>query len=362
MAPKEAGKGSSASGQSAEDSTYTGKADNYVPTFSGRQSDYREFRKRCDIYSAKMKIAKRQSETVFNIATLLAGRAWDVVEDLTVDELSAPDAYDKVFGRLDATFKYEPITELPSDFESFFIGLQRRGGQTVQDYQTEFMRVERRLTNTHKIQLPEKVRAWWFLRRSGLSKEQRQLVLTQLGESNLTLDRTMKAMNFIIGQDTKLDHAQSRWSRTSYKDSAYVAQEDDDEWPEEDEVWLGEDESEEPADWGEDYYDGGGPVDEVDSQGPVQHTWRPNRSAIRCERLVASILWWRWCKALRQSALEVERKVLRKENNVEKASFLGRVEVHHRKDPRRVVAMQHFPAHQRQVERRCVSDVDPTGT
>lgn len=57
-------------------------------------------------------------------------------------------------------------------------------------------------------------------------------------------------MNFIIGQDTKLDHAQSRWSRTSYKDSAYVAQEDDDEWPEEDEVWLGEDESEEPADWG----------------------------------------------------------------------------------------------------------------
>ena len=97
MPPKETGKGASASGQSAEDSTYTGKADNYVPTFSGRQADYREFRKRCDIYSAKMKIAKRQSETVFNIVTLLAGRAWDVVEDLTVEELSSTDAYDKVF-------------------------------------------------------------------------------------------------------------------------------------------------------------------------------------------------------------------------------------------------------------------------
>ena len=269
MAPKESGKGSSAMGQSAEDTTYTGKADSYVPTFSGRQADYREFRKRCDIYSAKMKIAKRQSETVFNIVTLLAGRAWDVVEDLTVEELSAPDSYDKVFGRLDATFKYEPITELPSDFESFFIGLQRRGGQTVQEYQTEFMRVERRLTNTHKIQLPEKVRAWWFLRRSGLSKEQRQLVLTQLGESNLNLDRTMKAMNFIIGQDTKLDHTQSRWSKSSYKDPAYVAQDDDEDWPEDDDAWYGEDESEEPADWGEDYYDGGGPGDEVESQVPV---------------------------------------------------------------------------------------------
>ena len=132
MAPKESGgKGSASPGQSPEETTYTGKADNYVPAFSGRQADYREFRKRCDIYSAKMKIAKRQSETVFNIVTLLSGRAWDVVEDLTVEELSATDAYDKVFGRLDATFKYEPITELPSDFESFFIGLQRRGGQTV---------------------------------------------------------------------------------------------------------------------------------------------------------------------------------------------------------------------------------------
>ncbi len=266
MAPKESGKGAQASGQSAEDTAYTGKADNYVPTFSGRQSDYREFRKRCDIYSAKMKLAKRQSETVFNIVTLLAGRAWDVVEDLTVEELSATDAYEKVFGRLDATFKFEPITELPADFESFVIGLQRRGGQTVQEYQTEFMRVERRLTNTHKIQLPEKVRAWWFLRRSGLSKEQRQLVLTQLGENNLALDRTMKAMNFIIGQDTKLDYAQSRWSKTAtYKDPAYAAQDDDDDdWPEGEDIWYGEEESEEPADWGEECYDGG-PVEEGES-------------------------------------------------------------------------------------------------
>jgi len=41
-----------------------------------------------------MKIAKRQSETVFNIVTLLAGRAWDVVEDLTVYDVSSPDCPD----------------------------------------------------------------------------------------------------------------------------------------------------------------------------------------------------------------------------------------------------------------------------
>lgn len=55
--------------------SYTGKADNYVPTFSGKQSDYREFKRRCDIYAAKMKLAKRENETVYNLVTLLTGRA-----------------------------------------------------------------------------------------------------------------------------------------------------------------------------------------------------------------------------------------------------------------------------------------------
>ena len=39
------------------DEPFTAKADNFVPTFSGKQVDYKEFRRRCDIYAAKMKLA-----------------------------------------------------------------------------------------------------------------------------------------------------------------------------------------------------------------------------------------------------------------------------------------------------------------
>ena len=59
------------------DEPFTAKADNFVPTFSGKQVDYKEFRRRCDIYAAKMKLAKRDNETVFNIVTSLKGQAWD---------------------------------------------------------------------------------------------------------------------------------------------------------------------------------------------------------------------------------------------------------------------------------------------
>ena len=82
--------GTASSGGAAD--AYTGKADSYVPTFNGKQSDYREYRRRCDIYQMKMKLANREKETVFNLVTLLQGRAWDCVEDLTVEDLAKPEA------------------------------------------------------------------------------------------------------------------------------------------------------------------------------------------------------------------------------------------------------------------------------
>jgi hypothetical protein len=196
------------------------------PTAS-KQSDYREYRRRCNIYQMKMKLANREKETVFNLVTLLQGRAWDCLEDLTVEDLAKPEACATVFERLDAAFKFDAMTELPSDFESY-----------LQEYQAEYLHTERRLTMVHKIELPEKIRAWWFLRRSGLTRDQRQLILTQLADSNLTLDKAIKAMNFIIGQDSKVDGASSRWNKgsTCYKTNAYLA-EDDEAWPD-DEVYL----------------------------------------------------------------------------------------------------------------------------
>ena len=199
--------GTASSGGAAD--AYTGKADSYVPTFNGKQSDYREYRRRCDIYQMKMKLANREKETVFNLVTLFQGRAWDCVEDLTVEDLAQPEAYATVFERLDAAFKFDAMTELPSDFESYFVKMQRKNGQTLQEYQAEYLHTERRLTMVHKIELPEKIRAWWFLRRSGLTRDQRQLILTQLGDSNLTLDKAVKAMNFIMARTarwTELHH------------------------------------------------------------------------------------------------------------------------------------------------------------
>ena len=76
-------------------SAYTGKADGYVPVFSNNQRDYREYRKRAEIYKTKMDLANRSRETVFNLITLMQGKAWDLVEDLTTDEMQSEEGFAK---------------------------------------------------------------------------------------------------------------------------------------------------------------------------------------------------------------------------------------------------------------------------
>ena len=155
----------------------TTKADSHVPVFDNVSKNYLEYRRRCEVYKQKMEMAGRGKETIFNPVILMTGRSWDLVEDLDVEQL-ANDGYKKVFERLDKGFQFDPLTELPGDFERFFISLNRRAGQTLQDYIQEFTHAERRLRTIHKVDLPEKVKAWFFLRRSGLSCEQRLMVLS----------------------------------------------------------------------------------------------------------------------------------------------------------------------------------------
>eukprot|EP00435_Cladocopium_sp_Y103_P023595 s669_g5.t1 len=209
----------------------TSKADSHVPIFDNTAKNYREYRRRCEVYRQKMELAGRGKETVFNLVTLMTGRSWDLVEDLDVEQLSN-DGYTKVFARLDKGFQFDPLTELPGDFEKFFMSLNRKQGQTLQDYTQEFAHAERRLRTIHKVDLPEKVRAWFFLRRSGLTKEQRLMVLSSVGHQQLDLENVQKTMNFVIGQDTKLEG--SRWNRTKdpvmYNDETYASS----PWPEDD--------------------------------------------------------------------------------------------------------------------------------
>ena len=104
MPPKNQGNGTGSNGGSGAGVTQgdqppanTAKLDNFVPTFSNVQKDYKEFRKRAEIYKKKMELGNRSGEVVYNLVTMMHGKSWDLVEDMSLEQLSAPDAFEKLF-------------------------------------------------------------------------------------------------------------------------------------------------------------------------------------------------------------------------------------------------------------------------
>ena len=115
-------------------SSYTGKAHELIPEFSGKSNDYKEYRKRVLLYERKMDLAGRKTETAFNIMSSLKNRAWDACEDLTMEVLESERGMKEILVRLDAVFKYDAMSELLQDFENFFIQMQRKRNETMQEY------------------------------------------------------------------------------------------------------------------------------------------------------------------------------------------------------------------------------------
>ena len=219
------GGGSTAAGSSG---SYSGKAHELIPEFSGKAVDYKEYRKRLLLYAKKMELANRQTETAFNVLSSLKGRAWDACEDITMEKLESTDGMKELLSRLDSVFKYDAITELPADFEHFFVTMQRQRNESMQEYTANFERQLRRLA-AHEVTLPDKVVGWFYLRRAGLTQSQRQMIMSTLTTERLSLESVRKGVNFVIGQDSTPDSGNA-WKNNRgkfSKESIYAVETDD---------------------------------------------------------------------------------------------------------------------------------------
>ena len=242
---------------------YQSTRDNYIPIFDGTPSNYREWRKRITIYEKKMELSNRKNEGVLNLLGSLQGTAWKLVEDFDLEKASHPTAFTDILTMLDTAFKYDSKVELPSDFSAYFETLNRRNGQSLLQFVTDHDDRLRRLEK-HGVRLPAEVQGWHLLTKSNISREQRQLVMTQAN----SLDRTkiQQALFSILGQDYKHSHApaanSNRWAvRPTGKGRAYFMEDENydegytDEWG----YYMAEDDDtafyEADGQWEDDGYD-----------------------------------------------------------------------------------------------------------
>ena len=188
------------------------------PVFNGQIGDYREFRKKVELYAARARGRDAEHTVGLDLMTTLTGRAWENVEDLDVARVSEPQGWRTILERLDACFKYDARTELPSDFENFFYKLNRNGKETLLDYVTRFRKFEKRIRD-QEIVLPSKVLGWLLLRRSGITQDHRALVLSQVGKE-ITMENVEEQLKLCFGMDS-LPDARPRTAAHYVEDSYY---------------------------------------------------------------------------------------------------------------------------------------------
>ena len=104
--------------------------DSWIPTFTGQPSDYKEWRKRIQLYYHKMVLGKRRGEAILSIVGSLTGTAWRLVEDFDVTKAEEESAFDGLLKLLDGHFQYDDRVQLPVDFDNYF-SLTRKPNQTL---------------------------------------------------------------------------------------------------------------------------------------------------------------------------------------------------------------------------------------
>eukprot|EP00435_Cladocopium_sp_Y103_P072990 s52_g42.t1 len=191
---------------------------------------------------------------------------WKLLENYPIEEIEKTGAFDKILKILDKAFEYDSTVQLPSDFDKYFSGLQRRPGQTLLDYTTEHDHLYNKLGD-HGVTLPSKVQGWHLLRRAGLTREQRQLITTQA--PSMERNKIQEALFLILGQDHKSvagggQHPYHRGIRGKGRGYAAFYEGEDNENYDHNDYWPDDDELQEEAG----YYEG-------EDNSPAWKMWTP---------------------------------------------------------------------------------------
>ena len=213
--------------------------DNYIPVFDGQPSSYKEYRKRVNLYYKKMTLANKKTEATINLLTSLAGPVWKQVEHLADSAPDDENGFSLVLQELDRVYQYDSRVEMPKAFERFFYGVNRPSGQTLIQYCSDHREAARELER-HDVKLPDPVGGWLLLRRSSLTAEQRQLVMSQVDNKKLSVATVEQALFYLFGQDYKSfrtegprasgrgrAYQQNRWGNYRTYGAAYVTEEDE---------------------------------------------------------------------------------------------------------------------------------------
>ena len=127
------------------------------------------------------------------VYTLLGGRALDCIEHLEPSEYQVAGGEKVILDILDQRFPQKDKSDEMSETLTSVFGLRAAEGETLKVWISRAGELFERCQRKCKVNFPDEARGWLILNRSGLSDEQRAVILARSGGS-LKRDEIGRAM------------------------------------------------------------------------------------------------------------------------------------------------------------------------
>ena len=163
--------------------------------FSGDDGDHREYRRWKQWVQNKvltMDKLPKEARGSF-VFTLLQGRALEVVEHLEASEYQKEDGDKVLFKLLDQRWPQKDRADELGEHVSEVFLLKAKEGETLRSWCARAMEVFDRCNRKTGVAFPEEARGWLVLNCSGMSEEQRAVVLARC-HGSLKFDDVSQAM------------------------------------------------------------------------------------------------------------------------------------------------------------------------
>lgn len=148
-----------------------------LETFSGSTQEYKRWRRKAELHLLGLPSNVGKTKWGPRLLDALSGEPWDLLESLSIKDITAEEGYKTIFSTLDAKYAERAEDELQRALREYFYTVNIRAGE---EFRAFIVRLETsyRLLKSHEVELPEEVRGWFLLKKLHLDQTQEARVLT----------------------------------------------------------------------------------------------------------------------------------------------------------------------------------------
>lgn len=178
------------------------------PRFSGLTEEFRTWRVRIEDWLDLADVPEERQGMEIRMA--LAGKAFDLTMNIEREKLKGKDGAKTILEILDKKYKGDEVVDKYNKVERY-LDIQRKEEENVRDFINRYEEAAHGCFKATGAILQGEMKGIHLLKKSGVTENQKQLVLAACGSQELTFERISEVMERVFGKLGKKEEKDEGW-------------------------------------------------------------------------------------------------------------------------------------------------------